>query len=417
MNPSLSRVRAPGAIALAVMLVLGLATPTPAQCFGPDNLGLGPCCGTADLSLPLFPPQTTGGLAVCWGQCTVIGQEELTVSWSPPSVVSCGEFISQLTVVDAAGNPVLSGLMRLSYTRTWDEDDAFGVLRQVWRFVVKVDIEPVAGGTPNPCIEPNCLDPVGPHPSAYYYGYLDYTSCDLASWQSALVLYHGCDRFVHTPGFSDRPGVFHPSSAFAIVAPHSATQPFVPMDLPAPSGALSAEATRTVDPTAPPLVCTVEDRVVDGSLDALARGCLCIPSTNPKHQTVREFTGETFCTNALGDPGTWLSLNIFPTLPWFHVVSTSLGAWTSDLEYPGTEQVWVDEGLFVRQDACAGDFVELKYGATTAEGWLVNPSSPLNYRAFTDMADNWSAPLSGPFTLPIFGSVQQTDQLIYVNQL
>ncbi len=35
---------------------------------------------------------------------------------------------------------------------------------------------------------------------------------------------------------------------------------------------------------------------------------------------------------------------------------------------------------------------------------------------FTDLADNYTAPLSGPFPLPALGSIRPTEHLIYVNE-
>ena len=35
--------------------------------------------------------------------------------------------------------------------------------------------------------------------------------------EAALVLFHNCDRFIHRPGLSSRPGAFHPGMSFALV--------------------------------------------------------------------------------------------------------------------------------------------------------------------------------------------------------
>jgi hypothetical protein len=397
--------------------LIGVAAPTTsAQCFGPDQLDVGPCCGSVLPNLPSFPPGAVPGLGICWDDCAVIGQQDVRVQWSPPSQIFCGEYISQLTVLDPSGAPLLSGALILDYTRTWIESSPTGIDQQVWRFAVKVDLSAVAGGTISTCLTPSCIAPIGPHPTAFYYGYLDYTSCPgVTPWENALVLYHACDKFVHTPGFSDRPGVFHPTGEYAIVAPHSTLQPFVPMDLIAPGGPLVAEATRNViSPT--PSACVVEDRVVVGDMTPLGAGCLCPLSSVPKHQTAREFKGTTACVNPVGIPGGWTSLNILcPTLPWFQMITTSIGCWTNPAVYPGDECAWVDEGLFITQDACSGDFVEVKYGGSTSKGWPVIPTwSPVT-QDFTDLADNYSSPLAGPHSLPLFGSVQQTDHLVYVN--
>ncbi|MHC5210446.1 MAG: hypothetical protein ACYTG2_07005 [Planctomycetota bacterium] len=402
-------------LVLAVVLVVGLvaatAPTTSAQCFGPDQLDIGPCCAPVLPNLPPFPPVNIGGLGICWDDCLDIAQEDLRITWSPPAQISCDEYISQLTVEDAAGIPLLSGTMFLEYTRTWDEFDTTGSQVQVWRFVVKADISPVTGGVFNPCVMPTCMPPVGPHPTAYYYGYMDYMGCAAAGpWENALVLKHMCDAFVHQPIFSDRPGVFHPTSSYAIVAPHSTLQPFVPGNNPAPGGPLISEATRSKAPT-PIGQCLVEDRVMFGDLTPLGAGCLCPLMSFPNQMTVREFSGVTACG------GAWVSLNIlWPSpLPWYHLVTTSIGRWTNPAVYPGEEFAWVDEGLFIHQDACTGDFVELKYGGTTAKGWPAVLHNGITTQNFTDLADNYSAPVSGPHPLPLYGSVMPTEHLIYVN--
>jgi hypothetical protein len=331
------------------------------------------------------------------------------MTWSAPAQVSCGEYVSQLTVHDAGtGLVVLSGLMSLSYTRTWDEVDPAGIPRQVWRFVAKADLSAPTGGPISPCVQPSCITPAGPHPTSFYYGYLDYAGCSAAGpWENALVLYHACDRFIHAPGLSDRPGVFHPTVSHALVAPHSALQPFVPSSNIATGGPLISEATRTV---VPGTACVVEDKLAGGDLTKLGAGCLCTLTPFPKRDTLRRFAGTTGCGSA------WTSLDIlFPTLPWLHVVATSIGNWTNPSVYPGDEVTWVDEGLFVHQDACSGSWVELKYGGSTAKGWDAILHSGVTTQNFLDLADNYTAPVAGPHPLPILGSVRPTDHLVYVN--
>ena len=96
------------------------------------------------------------------------------MSWSPPAPTSCGEFIAQLTVDDTSGIPLLSGTLILDYTRTWTEVDPSGASRRVWRFAVKADLSPTPGLPASACVVPDCIPPLGPHPTAFYYGYVDY---------------------------------------------------------------------------------------------------------------------------------------------------------------------------------------------------------------------------------------------------
>ena len=403
---------------VALLPLLALAPMAPGQCFGPDGLN-GPCCTPVTPALPPFPAITMQGLGVCWQGCVVGTQNKLTVVWATPVQPFCGQYQTPLTVIDnASGTTILTGTLILDYTRTWDEVDTTGVGRQVWRFTAKADLSSPGTSTALICPKPNCISPIGPHPTAFYYGYVDYAGCTAAGpFDNALVLFHNCDRFIHQPGLSDRPGVFHPGRTYAIVAPHSTAQPFVPVQQIASGLPVMGEATRRVNTLGPPpTFCFAEDKIAQSAMTLLGAGCLNVMLANPKQQTLRDFRGFTGCVNSMGLPGQWLTLNVnFPVLPWFHMVSTSIGMWTNPNVYPGPEAAWADEGLFIHREACTGTFVDMKYGATTHGGWGAFTSvGPV--KDFTDIADNYSAPAAGPYPTPILGSVRPTDRLIYVNQ-
>ncbi len=404
---------------LACVLLAGAVPAASAQCFGPDNLDIaGACCQPNFANLPPFPAASLPGLGICWNNCAVASTNPLKVAWATPAQPFCGEFTTPLTVSDGtSGATLLTGTLVLDYTRTWNEVDTAGTVTQVWRFTAKADLSAAAGAPAGACPLPTCIAPAGPWPTAFYYGYVDYVSCAVAGpWENVLVLFHNCDRFIHAPGLSSRPGVFHPGRSYAIVAPHSTVQPFIPMNSIAAGGPLVGEATRDVNSIvgAP---CTTEDPVIAGAMTPLGAGCVCTMTLNPKQQTLRKFDGTTLCPTTAGGASGWASLNInFPFLPWLHMVSTSIGTWASPAVYPGQEACWVDEGLFAVQDACTGDFVELKYGASTAKGWPVLLPIPVIVTNFTDLADNYSAPLFGPYPLPLNGNVMPTDHLVYVNE-
>lgn len=410
-------------LSLPAVLIVGallcLATPrASAQCAGPDGLNFGACCQPAQLVLPPFPQASVPGLGICWNACSVAGTQDLRIDWTPPAQVLCGEFVSQITVRDIGGAPLLTGTMVLDYTRTWEEIDTTGAVTQVWRFATKVDLSAVAGVPPSLCVTPSCIQPVGPYGTSFYYGYLDYENCDptVSPWESSLVLFHNCDRFIHRPGISDKPGSFHPNGSFAIVAPHSPAQPFIPANQIASGGPLVSEATRNV-PTTPGVACTVEDRIATGSMDLIAAGCICSLSSFPNQQTLRKLSGTTSCSNAAGIPGSFTSVKLpFPAFPWWHVVTTSIGRWSSPASYPGQESAWVDEGVFALQDACSGDFAEFKYGGSTRDGWAPVLPIPIAVNNFTDLADNYTAPLFGPYPTPMIGSVHPTNHLLYTNE-
>ncbi len=404
---------------LLVAAVLFAAPVAPAQgvCTGPDGL-TGPCCAVVQPNLPPFPQVATGGLGICWNNCTVAATNNLRVVWNPPALTNCTSYTTNVTVFDGAtGIALMAGPMVLDYTRTWDETDPAGIQHQVYRFTAKADLTSVlpAGMLP-PCPMPRCLPPGGTQPTAFFYGYADY-ACDptdpTAPFDPVLVLYHACDRFIHRPGFSDRPGTFHPTESYAIVAPHTAAQPFTPANTLAPGGVLTGEAIRDL-PTGP--ICLAEEPVVSGDMIQAATGCVCNLSTATVHHTLRIFKGSTACVNPVGVPGGFASLAInFPVNPWYHLVTSSIGFWSTPGLYPGNERCWVDEGVFVHQSACTGDWAEIKYGGTTRAGWTPILPTPVPSNKFTDLADNYTAPLTGPFATPILGSIRPTEHLIYVN--
>jgi hypothetical protein len=407
-------------LALLVLVMLVGTPVAPAQCFGPDGLDLGPCCASVLPTLPPFPGASLPGLGACWDRCTQGLQRTLKVSWNAPAQPFCGEYTTPLVVSDAtSGLPILTGKLLLDYTRTWQEIDPAGNTTQVWRFTAKADLSSVPGGLVVNCPQPPCITPVGPHGTAFYYGYVDYASCSGAGpWENVLVLFHNCDRFIHAPGLSDRPGVFHPGQSYAIIAPHSNFQPFVPGNTIAGGGPIFGEAVRDMNTSSPPPnPCTVEDRIAAGTMTPLGAGCVCALTANPKQQTLRQFQGQTTCPGTSGAPGGWTSLNVnFPNLPWFHMVTSSIGSWSNPNVYPGNEFAWVDEGIFVHQAACTGDFVEIKYGGTTRGGWTAVLPIPVLVTQFTDLVDNYTAPLFGPYPFPVLGSIRPSDHLIYVNE-
>ena len=410
-------------LAAATITALFAPRTAEAQCFGPDGLDFGGCCSPAQLILPPLPPASLPGLGICWDNCLPSSTNDLKVGWSAPAPVSflCGQFTSSLTVTDAtSGAALLGGSMVMDYTRTWEELDAAGNLHQVWRFLVKVDLSPAATGIIPACPVPSCVFPAGPYQTSFFYGYLDYSmTCGTPAlaFENSLVLFHGCDFMIHKPGLSDRPGAFHPGRAYGIVAPHSTVQPFIPGNLPHPGGPLIGEAMRKVGGIAGVAACIAEERITTGVLGPFAQGCFCPLSTLPPQYSVSVFDGKGSCPDAVGLPSSFASQFIaFPTLPWVHMVSASIGRWSSPAVYPGQEAVWANEGLFLVHDSCVGnDFFEVDYGATTHGGWQPILPVPVLLSTFTDMADNYTAPIGGPHPIPIMGSVRPTDHLIYTN--
>jgi hypothetical protein len=406
-------------VLLVVLAAAGAAPTISAQaplCVGDDGL-TGPCCAATVLTLPAFPGLTMDGIAPTWTSCFAPTPVQAQVRLTPPAPTArCGEFTVQLEVVDlATASPVMAGTLVLDYTRTFGEsNDADAAPEyQVWRFAAKVDLAGLApfSATP-PC--------VGPSPAAFYYGYVDYAQKCGAAWESALVLFHNCDRFMHAPGLSAVPGVFHPGQSFAVVAPSTAANPFLVQPLLPIGGVAQDEGLRTLPLAGAP--CTTEERLVNGNLLPLARGCGCSVMGGPRQVSVARFMGTGSCPDLAGNPGRFEALNVGPAgLPWVRMVTTSLGGWTTLNAYPGPERASVNEGFFFHHDTCANggagqSFIELSYGATTSGGYdLVVPPAAAQPTGMVDMASNYALPVGAPPIGPFLGRVLDTRHLIYTN--
>jgi hypothetical protein len=419
--------RAVRVLGLTALASLVLAAPTQTQCFGPDNL-IGPCCQPTNLQLPDLPPFELPSLGICWKDCDPVEEVCTRTLVGKPIPVACGEFHADVTVFDClTGAVLLKGTALLDYTRTWIEkvpSPIGAVDYQVWRFMAKVDFTTDPTSPFLPCPVASCLTQM---PTAFYYGYIDYAqNCVTHEFEEAVVLYHACDWFVHNPLLSDRPGVFHPEVSYAVVAPHTPVNPFVPVILPPPGGPLLGEAMRTVPGPLVPF-CIYEDPITNGNLIPLASACLCPLSLLPPQHTASVLKGQATCVGPDGLVSNFVSLNfLFPTVPWFDLISTSLGTWTTPASYPGEEAVWVNEGLINYHDACAvvpggfqGNFTDIFYGSTTEGGYEVFPvdESTVPTRRLLDLASNFTHPIGMGFPIvpPVLGSVRQTQHLIYTN--
>ena len=388
------------------------------QCPQPDGFS-GPCCTQTTPNLPQLPGAQISSLGVCWDHCVPTDQEQIRILWQTPAQTACAQYTAPIDVFDSAGAPIMTGKLVLDYTRTWTEIDPAGNQHQVWRFVAKADMSPVTtAGTVPACPVPACLLPTGAHQTAFFYGYVDYARpCGSLAFRNSIVLHHTPDFFIHKPGLSDRPGSFHADRSYALVGPHSAAAPFIPMNLPAPGGPLFDEAVRKTGTN----FCLTEERIGSGALTPFAQGCLSgIFTPAPTQYTLSTFGGTGTCPNPVtGVPSSFAAQFIaFPTLPWPYMVTTSIGCWTDPAAYPGQECAFVNEGLFRYHDACFNpqDYFEIYYGATTIEGWDVAPTPVgIPSKNFIDLADNFSLAVGSPVALPILGSIRPTDHLIYVN--
>lgn len=402
----------------AAVAAFGLASSASAQgsCFVPDQLDAAPCCTPVDLNAPQLIPGGMQASGFCWSACGLTAQTCLRVQWDP-FVFSpqCGHYETPLTVLDCAGQPLMKGMLNLDYTRTWNETTVAGAVDlQVWRYAAKVDFGLASTTALGTCPVPPDL---GVHPTTFFYGYFDLArNCITGTQENALVLFHNCDTFIHDPTLSSRPGSFHPGETFAIVAPDSPANPFVPVSTPLGSGPVLAEAMRTT--TLSPVfgACLAEEPVLQGGLAQIGFGCLCPLSLTTAMNTASTLFGAGACG------GSFASLNLWPIAPWFDFNTTSIGSWTTAATYPGPERAHVAEGLFLYRDACSAtgaiqQSLDVFYGSVTEGGYPVIGTSPVGLFTdrLVDLASNYSAALPGPVTFPLVGEVKGTDHLIYVN--
>jgi len=391
------------------------AAPTAeAQCPTPDGLDATSCCTPATPNLPAFPAFTMPSAGICWQACMPLPKQCVIQDvGAPVPTTGCTQYNAPLSVLDcASGATLMKGDLVLDYTRTWTETPIpGGPPAQVWRFAAKVDMEG-SGATSAACPVPSCANVAGS--TAFYYGYVDYSlDCVSGVWSQAVVLYHNCDRFVHNPSLSAVPGPFHPDRTYALVGPDTAANPFTPaIFLPAPATTIG-EAMRNASPAAG--VCLAEEPLLQGQFIPQLTGCACPLSPQPPQSSGNRFDGSGACGSS------FMSLNIFPTAPWYHLVTTSLGFWSTSASYPGPERASVAEGLLLYRDACEpppfNQTFDVFYGGMTEGGYTSDPTLPLAPPSsrFLDLASNYTLPVGAPFAFPAVGVVMPTRHLIYVN--
>ncbi len=408
------------ALFAVVVLVLGIAHPAQAQlCFGPDGLQ-GNCWEKTPANLPDLPSFGLESSGICWSKCDP-QKVASVIRFDTPNRLQCGVYDSLVTITDAAGVPVMIGRARMDYTRTWEEVDPSGRTYQVWRFLTKVDFQLGQANAPS-CLVPPCMFQ---QPTTFYYGYVDYAlECNSQQFFNVAVLFHPCDKFIHDPRHSSRPGVYHPGDYFALVGPDTAAQPFVPATsvsaiAPTPGGKLGA-VRLTPAPGTPD--CIKEERLQQGLVNNIGQACAC-PLDRTKNGVTAQFQhGVGSCQDATGQVSNYEALNTFlPGLlfPWLYTIQHHVGFWASPAAspYPGPEVVFVNEGFYRYYDSCSSKLsIDVSYGSLTERGFQVNPDPARPWQSsdrFLDIASNYSKTqgINPPFT----GEVFPTKHLIYVN--
>ncbi|MEO0651057.1 MAG: hypothetical protein AAFZ65_10300 [Planctomycetota bacterium] len=411
-------------ITLAIALSAGLWSSTAeAQtglCFGPDGLNSTACCAPVGLDIPDLIPFDLQSSGFCWEACDVVDQNCLGIIAGPGvPTAQCGQFVRDLEVVECTGLSLMKGELVLDYTRTWEERLQPGAppQYQVWRFAAKIDLTGDFTATPQCPVPPSLVPTIpGVDPTTFFYGYYDLAlDCTTNTFEHALVLFNACDAFQHAPGLSSTPGVFNPTSTYAIVGPDNAANPFVPNAFPTPGNFVVGEALRRAEPNFPGL-CTAEEMITQGIFQPLGSACLCPLTAGSVQQTASVVDLAGMCGSGAQ------SINAFPAVPWIHFITTSIGGWTTGAAYPGPERVAVGEGAFLYRDACSPtgfpeQSLDIFYGGLTFGGFFTPGSiTPVGTtQAFVDLASNYSALLPGPIPFPLVGNVRPTKHLMYFN--
>jgi hypothetical protein len=346
-----------------VLLAALFARLASAQCPLPDNLDGGPCCALTTEVLPPLPTFFQNSLDICWRDCNVDQVRGVNAKFTPlPTVHNCGERMVRAQFFDpASGLLTWSGVLRLTYSRTWMEGGlppATG--RQVWRFLANGDLRPTSAAGAVPCPIPSCT---AAFKTVRFTGYIDYAQrCNVfpAQFEEAWMLTHVCDAVDHAPGFP-RAGVFHPDRSYSFVGPAAG---FVPGPVGPTEGSPGSpfEALRRrrfpAAGTVGPVLCEFEERT-QHQLLPLNQFCFCGPSTMPQF-----FLGN---LTAFGACGTLVTTPGGPLLPGF--LSMNIGTWTVPGVYPGVESLRWNAGNYDDTDPCTGVVRNAAwFGVTTIGG-------------------------------------------------
>ena len=397
-----------------VFCLLGFESVVAAQCPTPDGLSFGPCCTSVTPTLPRLQDFSHGAFQICWRDCDVDAFSSVTAEWrGPGSIVpfggpffgalsSCGDRLSGLTLTNAAGTVLWRGLMRLLYSRTWQETDASGGQVQVWRFLVNGDMIATSAAGLSPCPVPPCQAAFG---KVRFTGYIDYAeTCSTGNVETAWMLTHGCDLIDHAPNFP-RSGFFHPNHSYTFVGP-SAGFAICPIQ-PAESGSTTVGSVRRRKMPAPgtfgPILCEFREQI-DAGLQLQQELCLCGGSPfSPFQWAISDLGLGAFCATSIFTPGG-------PFLPGF--MSMGLGTWTDPTRYPGLETLRWSGGGYDYFDPCMGvTRQEVFFGVTTLGGYAASDVDfpfplPLTFVDQANSINNGATVMNVPF---------QSDHIISLN--
>ncbi|MFN0204736.1 MAG: hypothetical protein ACKVS6_00295 [Planctomycetota bacterium] len=410
--------------AFVAAAILTVSSASAQGCFVDDGFHLpGACCAPAFPNLPQFPAMTIPSLGACFENCNPIQQFQSKIDISPQGQFFCDVFLSQITITGLVNtNPAL---LISKYSRTWFEITPTGAQRQVWRFLINVDINYIVPATATaPCPYPKtALNGLACH----FIGSLDYArDCGTAgAFSAAINLTHLCGDFMHNQ-FSLQPITPNPNPnhMYSFVGP----TPFIYGFAPVPSGVITADAVRSnrYNFVTSPLQwdCLTEVPVTPGGLlSSQQQHCACEDPTQP---SLPLWTNQTLNFNyGCNFPGPLP----FSLMPFFLAPATGLRCLTLGRyavpagSYPGPESVNLYMGLATSQDPCVANAFpfHLITGVGTVGGdqaFIVNQqisTAPIPTTQFLDL-ENVLVLIGGPPYIAIgIGGIFLSTQLWQLN--
>ncbi len=381
------------------LFALAFSTSVEAQCPMPDGLDGGPCCTVAPIERTPLLGFDQDSLSICWRDCDVEVVDSCVARWTVPGpyvdadpldpnapvVPTCEPRTIRLDLLDPASATLKwRGKLRVQYSRTWVEANAFGEELQVWRYLLNGNLRPLGfGAAAVPCPVPPCAAAFGNR--VRYTGYLDYAlNCSTGTYEFAWMLNHACDQFDHAPGFP-RAGAFHPDRAYTFVGPGAGFAPGPIQPIEFGGGTLEAIRRANLPPagSSGPITCEFEERIQHG-LDPQIEFCPCGFQQGPNQYVRSELSIAGVCGTVVATTGP------FPS----GFVSMGLGTWTDPARYPGVEALRWNTGEYVYDDGCTGvSRTEVFFGVTTLGGFdarqlLSTPGGEPLPRTFVDQSNS-----------------------------
>jgi hypothetical protein len=400
-------------VAVAVLACV-LTVTVRGQCFGDDGFSIpGTCCTPATPNLPPFPSWFMFADGASIRDCGVEAVFPVLVNLSAPFPFFNDVYVTQMTCAGAINLQPTFVVMK--YARTWTQPGVTGVVAQVWRFLVNVDVmyNPAA---PAPVPVPPCA---AAGLNVHYVGSIDYSlECNAANpiWNVALNLTHHCGDMSHGPWSSNFTATAnHPDRLYAIVGPapfnYAATAPLN-------QAMMTADAMRSTLGNLGTLTWINHSElfVLSGQSLLVNNDCACSSIATPPPRWERHnFRIDYGCSTAT--PQALQSIAWPPVAPTgFNVFPLGTYAVPPGV-YPGPAHVSVCWGVATGPDQCGFNMpIHLLHGIYTSnpvQGTLF--STGATYNDFLDVEDMLVVNLSGPSMNLGYGALFLSTMLWSVN--